>query len=258
MTLRQTTLLAGGVLAMGLTGAVAARAEPIRNVVIAHGALADGSGWRKVHDLLTAKGFAVTVVQPPMTSLEDDVKATRRILDMQDGPSILVGHSYGGMIVTEAGRADNVAGIVYVAAFQPDAGETLLDLAGRMPAATTGITATPDGFLYLDPTVFAADFAGDLPREEAEFMARSQVFPAAAAFGTPVGEPAWRSKPSWALIATEDRAINPDLMRTMAERAGSTVVEVAASHAVFASQPEAVAHLIEEAAMALADQTLAQ
>ena len=258
MTLTQTTLLAGGVLAMGLTGAAAVQAEPIRNVVIAHGALADGSGWRKVHDLLTAKGFVVTVVQPPMTSLEDDVRATRRILDMQDGPSILVGHSYGAMIVTEAGRADNVAGIVYVAAFQPDEGESLLDLAGRMPAATTGITATPDGFLYLDPNVFAADFAGDLPKEEAEFMARSQVFPAAAAFETPVGEPAWKTKPSWALIATEDRAINPDLMRTMAERAGSTVVEVAASHAVFASQPEAGASLIEDAAMAMADQAVVQ
>lgn len=258
MALRQITLISGGVLAMGLTGTAAAQAEPIRNVVIAHGALADGSGWRKVHELLTAKGFAVTVVPPPMTSLEDDVRATRRILDLQDGPSILVGHSHGGMIVTEAGRADNVAGIVYVAAFQPDAGETLLDLAGRMPAATAGITATSGGFLYLDPKVYAADFAGDLPREDAEFMARSQVLTAAAAFETPVGEPAWKTKPNWALIATEDRAINPDLMRTMAERAGSTVVEVPASHGVFASQPEAVASLIENAAMALADQVLAQ
>lgn len=251
MSLTRTTLLAGGVLAAGLAGAATAQAEPIRNVVIAHGALADGSGWRKVHDILTANGYVVTVVQPPMTSLEDDVRATQRILDQQDGPSILVGHSYGGMIVTEAGRADTVVGLVYVAAFQPDAGETLLDLASRTPPATMGITSTPDGFLFLDPALFAADFAGDLPREEAEFMARSQVYPAAAAFETPVGEPAWRTKPSWALIATEDRAINPDLMRIMAERAGSTVVEVSASHAVFASQPEAVASLIQDAAKAL-------
>lgn len=222
MDLKQISVLAAGsLLATMLAGLAPAKAEQIRNVVIVHGALADGSGWRKVHDLLTAKGYVVSVVQPPMTSLEDDIKATRRILDLQEGPSILVGHSYGGMIVTEAGNADNVAGIVYVAAFQPDTGETLLDLATGTPPATTGIKATPDGFLYLDPEVFAADFAGDLNKEEEAFMARSQVFPAAAAFETPIGAPAWKVKPSWALIATEDRAINPDLMRRMAERAGS-------------------------------------
>lgn len=227
------------------------QAALIRNVVIVHGALADGSGWRKVHDILTAKGYAVTVVQPPMTSLAEDVAATKRILDLQDGASLLVGHSYGGMIITEAGRAANVAGLVYVAAFQPDAGESLIDLATRTPPATTGIQATPDGFLYLDPAVYAADFAADLAPEEAAFMARSQVFPAAAAFEAPVGEPAWKGRKSWALIATEDRAIAPELMRTMAARAGSTPVEVAASHAVFLSQPEAVAGLIETAATAL-------
>jgi pimeloyl-ACP methyl ester carboxylesterase len=253
MNLKKISVLAaGGLLATTLAGTAPAKAEQIRNVVIVHGALADGSGWRKVHDLLTAKGLAVTVVQPPMTSLEDDVKATRRILDLQEGRSILVGHSYGGMIVTEAGNAGNVAGIVYVAAFQPDAGESLLDLATGTPPATTGIKATPDGFLYLDPEVYAADSAGDLPKEEAAFMARSQVFPAAAAFETPIGSPAWKAKPSWALIATEDRAINPDLMRRMAERAGSAAIEVPASHAVFASRPEAVANLIEAAANALA------
>lgn len=241
-------LAAGGALAASLVAVAPAQADQIDNIVIVHGALADGSGWRKVHDLLAAKGYAVTVVQPPMTSLEDDVKATRRILDLQDGPSVLVGHSYGGMIVTEAGAAGNVAGIVYIAAFQPDEGETLLGLATETPPATTGIKATPDGFLYLDPEVFAAD----LPKAEAEFMARSQVLPAAAAFETPVGPPAWKEKPSWALIPTEDRAINPDLMRRMAERAGSATVEVPASHAVFASQPEAVAALIETAAEALA------
>ncbi|WP_339948039.1 alpha/beta hydrolase [uncultured Albimonas sp.] len=253
MTLKRIKALAvGGALTAALGAVGPALADQIDNVVIVHGALADGSGWRKVHDLLAAKGYAVTVVQPPMTSLADDVKATRRILDLQDGPSVLVGHSYGGMIVTEAGAAENVARIVYIAAFQPDEGETLLDLATGTPPASTGIKATPDGFLYLDPEVFAADFAADLPKAEAEFMARSQVFPAAAAFETPVAAPAWKDKPSWALIPTEDRAINPELMRRMAERAGSAAVEIAASHAVFASQPEAVAALIETAAEALA------
>ncbi|MGE6781660.1 alpha/beta fold hydrolase [Ensifer adhaerens] len=230
-----------------------ALAEPVKNVVIVHGALADGSGWRKVFDLLTIKGFNVTVVQPPMTSLGDDVAATKRILDLQDGPSVLVGHSYGGMIVTEAGTSENVAGLVYVAAFQPDAGESLLDLAARKPAATKGITATDDGYLYLDPEVFAADFAADVPEVEARFMARSQVLAAKSAFETKIAAPAWKGKKSWALIATEDRAIHPDLMRTMAKRAGSDTVEVKASHAVFLSQPAAVAELIEKATTALSD-----
>jgi pimeloyl-ACP methyl ester carboxylesterase len=193
----------------------------IKNVVVVPGALADGSGWRKVHDLLTAKGYAVAVVQPPMTSLEDDVKATKRILDLQNGPSILVGHSYGGIVVTEAGNASNVAGLVYVGSFQPDAGETLADLGGKIPPATKGITAAPDGFLYLDPKVYAADFAADIPEAEARFMAHSQVFPAKAAFETKIRQAAWRTRKSWALITTEDRAINPDLMRFMAQRAGS-------------------------------------
>nr|WP_245303789.1 alpha/beta hydrolase [Pseudorhodoplanes sinuspersici] len=227
---------------------IPARAAQIKNVVIVHGALADGSGWRKVFDLLTAKGYKVTVVQPPMTSLQADVEATKRILDLQDGPSVLVGHSYGGMIITEAGNADNVAGLVYIAAFQPDAGETLLDLASKIAPATKGISATSDNFLYLDPKVYAADFAADVPKADAEFMAHSQVFPAKAAFETKIKQPGWKTRKSWALIATDDRAINPDLMRFMAKRAGSKPVEVKASHAVFMSQPAAVANLIDEAA----------
>ena len=250
MRFAQLSMLASVTL-FALAAFVPARAAEIRNVVIVHGALADGSGWRKVYDLLTAKGYKVTIVQPPMTSLQDDVAATRRILDLQDGPSILVGHSYGGMIITEAGNADNVAGLVYVAAFQPDEGETLLNLAGKIPAATTGIKATSDEFLYLDPKVYAADFAADLPKADAEFMAHSQVFPAKAAFDTKIKQPAWKSKKSWALIATEDRAIHPDLMRFMAKRAGSKPVDVKGSHAVFMSQPEAVANLIEEASKAV-------
>lgn len=247
----QISLLLASTMLLASAFIVPARAAQIKNVVIVHGALADGSGWRQVFDLLTAKGYKVTIVQPPMTSLQADVEATKRILDLQDGPSILVGHSYGGMIITEAGNADKVAGLVYIAAFQPDAGETLLDLASKIAPASKGITATSDDFLYLDPKVFAADFAADVPKADAEFMAHSQVFPAKAAFETKIKQPAWKTKKSWALIATDDRAINPDLMRFMAKRAGSKPVEVKASHAVFMSQPAAVANLIEEAANSL-------
>ncbi|WP_375338323.1 alpha/beta hydrolase [Chelatococcus sambhunathii] len=244
-----TLSLAGGAL-LAVAALTPASAAPVRNVVIVHGALADGSGWRKVHDLLKAKGYRVTVVQPPMTSLKDDVAATRRILDLQDGPSVLVGHSYGGIIVTQAGSAANVAGLVYVAAFQPDEGENLLDLAARTPPATAGFKATADDYLYLDPKVFAADFAADVPAGDAEFMAASQVLPAKASFEAKITQPAWKTKKSWALIATEDRAIHPDLMRSMARRAGSAVKEIKASHALFMSQPAAVADLIETAAEA--------
>jgi len=244
-------LLASSIVAVGITGVVPASAAPIKNVVIVHGALADGAGWRKVYDQLTAKGYKVTVVQAPMTSLQDDVIATKRILDLQDGPSILVGHSYGGMVITESGNASNVAGLVYIAAFQPDAGETLLELAEKIPPATKGIAATADEFLYLDPKVYAADFAADVPLADAQFMAHSQVFPAKVSFDTKIKEAAWKAKKSWALIATDDRAIHPDLMRMMAKRANSKSVEVKASHAVFMSQPQAVTSLIEEASKAL-------
>jgi pimeloyl-ACP methyl ester carboxylesterase len=245
-----TLSLAGGAL-LALAALAPAYAAPIKNVVIVHGALADGAGWRKVHDLLKAKGYKVTVVQPPMTSLKDDVAAARRVLDLQDGPSVLVGHSYGGMVVTQAGSAENVAGLVYIAAFQPDEGENLLDLAGRTPPATTGIKVTADDYLYLDPEVYAADFAADVPAAEAEFMAASQVFPSKASFEAKISQPAWKTKKSWALIATEDRAIHPDLMRMMAKRAGSTATEIKASHAPFMSQPAAVADVIDTAAKAL-------
>ncbi|MET0498635.1 MAG: alpha/beta hydrolase [Steroidobacteraceae bacterium] len=239
-------------LALALSSSGSAHAAQTKNVVIVHGALADGSGWRKVYDRLTHKGYKVTVVQPPMTSLQEDVAATKRILDQQQGPSILVGHSYGGMVITEAGNASNVAGLVYVAAFQPDAGENLFDLAGKIPAATKGITATADEYLYLDPNVYAADFAADVRRADAEFMAHSQVFPAKVSFEARIKQAAWRTKKSWALIATDDRAIHPDLMRMMAQRAGSQSKEVKASHAVFMSQPDAVAGLIEAASDELA------
>jgi pimeloyl-ACP methyl ester carboxylesterase len=186
-----------------------------------------------------------------MTTLQDDVNATKRILALQEGASILVGHSYGGMVITEAGTAENVAGLIYIAAFQPDTGENLLDLASKIPAATKGIMATADEFLYLDPKDYAADFAADLPAADAKFMAHSQVFPSKASFEARIKEAAWKTRKSWALVATDDRAIHPDLMRMMATRAGSKTVEVKASHAVFLSQPKAVADLIESASNAL-------
>lgn len=229
--------------------AFAAQAADIKNIVIVHGAFADGSGWRQATEILERRGFHVTVVQEPLTSLADDVAAANRVLDLQDGPTLLVGHSYGGMVITEAGRNPHVEGLVYVAAFQPDKGEDVATLAGSKPPAGKGIKETKDGkYLYLDPSVFHADFAADLPKAEAAFVAQSQVFAAKEVFGTKVGEPAWRTKKSWSIVATEDRSINPELERTMAKRAGSVVTEIKSSHAVFASQPKKVADVIEKAA----------
>lgn len=229
--------------------AFAAQAAEIKNIVIVHGALADGSGWRKATEILEKRGYNVTVVQEPITSLADDVAATKRVLDLQDGPALLVGHSYGGMVITEAGKDPKVAGLVYVAAFEPEKGESLAALAGTKPAAGKSIKQTKDGkYLYLDPAAFAQDFAADLPKDEAAFLANSQVFASVDAFSAKVGDPAWRTKKSWAIVATEDRSINPDLERTMAKRAGSKVTEIKASHAVFTSQPQKVADVIVEAA----------
>jgi pimeloyl-ACP methyl ester carboxylesterase len=236
-----------------LSAAVApARAEPVKNVVIVHGAFADGSGWRRVADILAKDGYAVSVVQEPLTSLADDVAATRRMLDLQQGPTLLVGHSYGGVVITEAGNAPNVVGLVYIAAFIPDNGESAVGLLSSAPAANNDMRATKDDFLYLEPAAFAADFAADLPPAEANFMAHSQAMPAKAAAGAPVTTAAWRQKKSWALVAARDRNINPDLERRMAKRAGSETIEVPASHAVYLSKPDEVARLIERAARASA------
>jgi pimeloyl-ACP methyl ester carboxylesterase len=232
--------------------AFSAQAAEVKNIVIVHGALADGSGWRKASDILVERGFNVTIVQQPITSLADDIAATNRVLDLQDGPTLLVGHSYGGMVITEAGRSPVVAGLVYVAAFQPDAGESLLSLASSKPAGGMNIRETKDGkYLYLDPAAFANDFAADLPKDDAAFLARSQVFASKEAFSAKVGAPAWKTKQSWSMVATEDRSINPELEREMAKRAGSVVTEIKSSHAVFASQPQKVADVIEKAAKAL-------
>src|SRR5579863_10125352 len=229
-----------------------ARAEQVKNVVLVHGAFADGSGWRPVADILIKDGYTVSMVQEPMTSLADDVAATKRVLDLQQGPTILVGHSYGGVVVTEAGNAPNVVGLVYIAAFIPDNGQSALDLLGQAPAANNDLRATNDGFLYIDPAKFAADFAADLPPAEASFMAHSQMMLAKAAAAGTVTTAAWHKKKSWALIATLDHNINPDLERIMAKRAGSETIEVAGSHAVYVSKPDEVARLIERAAKAAA------
>jgi pimeloyl-ACP methyl ester carboxylesterase len=223
----------------------------VQNVVLVHGAFVDGSGWRAVHDRLAADGFHVSVVQNPTVTLEGDVAATRAVLDGLDGPAILVGHSYGGMVITEAGRHDRVAGLVYVAAFAPDAGESVNALIADPPpdAPAPPIVPRPDGYLLLDPDRFAEAFSADLPAEESAFMAASQVPWGVEALGGEVGEPAWKTKPSWWLLPTEDRTIPPPAQQAMSARAGATVVEQqGASHAVYISQPEATADLIATAA----------
>jgi pimeloyl-ACP methyl ester carboxylesterase len=243
-----TRVAAAVALSAAALGSQAATAAPVRNIVLVHGYFADGSGWQPVAKILTRDGYKVSVVQEPETSFEDDVKATTRVIDAQDGPSILVGHSYGGAVVTEAGNDSKVTGLVYVAAFQPDTGESPLDLAKKMPPATTAIKATADGHLYIDPADFHRDFAADLPAAQASFMAVSQVTPAAQSFGVPITHAAWRTKPSWAVVATADRAINPDLERFMTQRAGSKTIEIHSSHVAYMSHPAEVAKLIEQAA----------
>lgn len=229
-----------------------ARAEPTKNVVLVHGAFADGSGWRRVADILSKDGYTVSVVQEPLTSLADDVAATKRVLELQTGPTLLVGHSYGGVVITEAGNAPNVVGLVYIAAFIPDQGESAISLLSKMPAANNDMRATKDDFLYLDPAAFPADFAADVAPIQANFMAHSQAMLAKAAGGAPVSSAAWHQKKSWALVATNDHNINPDLERSMAKHAGSEIIEVPGSHAVYVSQPNRVARLIERAARASA------
>jgi pimeloyl-ACP methyl ester carboxylesterase len=236
-----------------LSAAVApARADQVTNIVIVHGAFADGSGWRHVVDILNKDGYAVSVVQEPLTSLADDVAATKRVLDLQPGPTLLVGHSYGGVVITQAGNATNVVGLVYIAAFIPDQGESAVGLLSQAPAANQDMRATPDDFLYLDPAAFPADFAADIPPAQANFMAHSQPMLAKAAGGAPVTAAAWHQKKSWALVATRDHNINPDLERSMAKHAGCETIEVPASHSVYISKPKDVARWIERAAKASA------
>jgi len=228
--------------------AASAVAAPVKNIVLVHGAFADGSGWKPVAEILRKDGYIVSVVQTPMTSLDDDAAATKRILERQNGPAVLVAHSYGGAVITKAGDDPKVSALVYIAAFAPDEGETLGGISQKTPPATTGIAPTPDGFLFINPKVFDADFAGDLPKTEADFMAISQMPVAAKSFGTPFGAPAWKSKPVYAVVATQDRMINPNLERMMYARAHAHVTELKGSHSIFISQPRAVATVIESAA----------
>jgi pimeloyl-ACP methyl ester carboxylesterase len=229
----------------------ASAAEPAgaKNIVLVHGAFVDGSGWRGVHDTLALKGYKVTVVQQGLTTLEGDVAATREAVERQDGPVVLVGHSYGGSVITVAGALPKVKALVYVAAFEPDVGESVAQLAATMPAASDSVRPTADNRLLFDPAKFGADFAGDLPPNRTNFLAIAQVLPSAAVFGAKTTAAAWRDKPSYAIVASNDRALNPDLQRWMYKRAGAKVTEIKASHAVYISQPEAVAAVIEEAAL---------
>jgi pimeloyl-ACP methyl ester carboxylesterase len=224
----------------------------VRNIVLVHGAWADGSGWKGVYDILVKDGFDVSIVQEPETSFRDDVAAVKQVLALQDGPSILVAHSYGGAVITEAGTDPSVVGLVYIAAHMPDAGEKESDDGKRFPsdlAKSGAIKKTSDGFTYIDPTQFHELFAADLPGDQAAFMARSQVFNFADNFSATITAAAWRTKPSWMVVAGSDRTISPDLERWYAKRAKSHTVEVAgASHSVYVSHPKEVADVIESAA----------
>ena len=228
-----------------------AAAQP--TIVLVHGGFVDGSGWQGVYNMLRKDGYAVRVVQNPTTSLADDVAATRRVVDAQEGPVVLVGHSYGGVVVTEAGNNPKVAGLVYIAAFAPDKGESVSSLIKDPPpgAPVPPILPPQDGFLLLDRAKFAASFAADVDAETAQFMSESQVPWGVEALAGAVTEPAWRTKPSWYLVAADDRMIPPPAQRAMAQRAGSTVTETGGSHAVYVSKPAPVAAIIAQATNAL-------
>ncbi len=226
----------------------------VKNIVLVHGGFVDGSGWQGVYNNLKKNGYTVTIVQNPTVSLADDVAVTKRVLAAQNGPAILVGHSYGGVVITEAGTHPNVAGLVYIAAFAPDKGESVASLIKdpKPGAPVPPILPPQDGFLFLDRAKFAASFAADVDPDAAAFMADSQVPWGLEALGGAITQPAWKTKPSWYMVSTEDKMIPPDAQRAMSKRAGSTVVEVAGSHSIYVSQPKAVASLIEQAAKSAA------
>jgi pimeloyl-ACP methyl ester carboxylesterase len=222
----------------------------VKNIVLVHGGFVDGAGWEGVHKILKKDGYNVSIVQNPTISLADDVVTTKRLLAAQDGPVILVGHSYGGAVITEAGNDPKVIGLVYITAFAPDRGESVATLIKDPPpdAPVPPIQPPQDGYLFLDKAKFPASFAADVDPEKAAFMADSQVPWGLAALTGAISEPAWRAKPSWYLVVTEDKMIPPAAQRFMSTRAGSTVVEIKGSHAIYVSQPGPVAALIEQAA----------
>ncbi len=239
-------------LALGTLSSTAMAATPVHNIVLVHGAWVNGSGWKPVYDILVKDGYHVSVAEHPLTSFDDDVTAVKRTVDRQDGPTILVGHSYGGAIITDVGNDPKVVGLVYIAAHALDQGETEVSNGKLYPNATSktnDVKKTADGFLYLDPAHYPADFAADLPLKQAQFEANAQELTAASVFTVPAGQPAWKTKPSWYAVATADRIINPDLERMYAKRAHSHTIEVkGASHSVYESHPKEVAALIEQAA----------
>jgi pimeloyl-ACP methyl ester carboxylesterase len=243
-------LAAIGVTALSLASGQAL-AGPVKNIVLVHGAWADGSGWRGVYDILKKDGYTVSIVQEPNTSLADDAAAAKRVVDQQNGPVILVGHSYGGMVVTEAGNDAKVAGLVYIAAWVPDKGGSLASLGANPPKGAPPVPVLPpvDGYLWLDQTKFVSSFAADVDPATAVFMGAAQVPFAASCFTAQAGEPAWKTKPNWYMVAGADKMIPPETERMMAKHAGAKLEEVnGASHAVYVSHPKEVAALIEKAA----------
>ncbi|MGJ9418742.1 alpha/beta fold hydrolase [Massilia sp. CMS3.1] len=246
MQRRTTMALAAFTLLHCLTGSAA---EPVKNIVLVHGALVDGSGWRPVYDILKKDGYKVSIVQQPLTGFDADLAATKRVLDLQDGPVVLVGQSYGGFVVTAAGNDAKVKALVYVAAFAPAEGESVGDLGQRFVSASgKDIKATKDGYIYMSHENFIKNVMADVDPTVARFAADSQTLTDPSAFGVKMSAPAWKNKPSYGIVTTEDRTIEPRLLRFMYERAGSTIVELKASHAVYLSQPRAVAKVIEQAA----------
>src|ERR1700744_5169339 len=247
--IRQSLVLAIALVFSALITLTGNAQAQIKNIVLVHGAFADGSGWEGVYKILKSHGYNVSVVGNPDTGVPDDVAATKRVLDMQDGPVILVGHSYGGTVITEAGNDPKVVGLVYIAAFAQDQGESIIKLAQAGPPDTSHNTLPPkDGFVWYDLNKFHAGFCADLPNDLADFMAHSQVPLAASAFAYEMGTPAWKTKPSWYIVATQDHTIPPDAERFMGKRAGSKVTEIKGSHVVFISHPKEVAEIIETAA----------
>jgi pimeloyl-ACP methyl ester carboxylesterase len=254
--LRKTSAIVFMALTIPVGGMIAhAETKPAaKEIVIVHGALVDGSSWRAVHDILSKDGFHVTIVQEPLTGLTEDVEATKRAIDQQTGPVVLVGHSYAGSVITDAGDDPKVSALVYVAALQPDVGEASGQLLSKFAAPDNAMRATANRgtqnkFLSLPPTKFRATYAADVPAPDVEFLADSQQPLAEKALGAPVSVAAWRTKPSYAILTTEDHVVSPELQRWMYKRSGAKVTELSASHAVFLSQPAAVARVIEAAAM---------
>jgi pimeloyl-ACP methyl ester carboxylesterase len=243
-------LMAGTPLLLRTRDVAAAVPTGIKNIVLVHGAFADGSGWEAVFNILTKDGYSVAVVQQPETSFAEDVKFANAMIDRQPGPVVLVGHSYGGAIITEAGNNPKVFALVYINAFALDAGESSATIEKALPPAGTGIKVTADGYLYIDPASFHSDFAADVPESKTAFMAQSQVLFSTDSFTTPVKTPAWKSKPTWYMMSTADHSINPEQERMMAKRANAKTIEVNSSHAAYISHPRETAKLIEEAATA--------